>query len=149
MCSSNLNRFSSKMFFLGSGRGQGKGRKDCSFALSWMHRLTWDKTIPLFVVILRNGWICFFINLLIPWLAGTTITRQYGSSSTLLEHLWYTVIWVAWWIKAIIMTEQDRSRLGFFFFHFHFKWKQFWLPIRLSMLGIVECYTFSSCFLVC
>lgn len=35
------------------------GRKNCSFALSWVHRVTWDKTI-LFMVILWNGWICFF-----------------------------------------------------------------------------------------
>lgn len=145
MCSSNLNRFSSKAFS-GSGRGQGKGRKACSFVLSWVHRVTWDKTILLFVVILWNGWICYFINLLIPWLAGTTICRQYDSSSTLLEH---TVIWVTWWIRAIIIAAQDRSRLGFFAFHFHFKWKQFCLPIRPSVSGKVECYTFSSYFLVC
>lgn len=43
-----------------AGDREKEGRKDCSFALSWVHRVTWDKTIPLFVVILWNGWICFF-----------------------------------------------------------------------------------------
>lgn len=138
MWSSNLNRFSSKMLFSGSGRGQGKGRKEGRI----VHLLCPECTELLGTKQSLSLWwsyemvgYAFFINLLISWLVGTTICRQYGSPSTLLEHLCYTMIWVTWWIQAIIIAALDRSRLGVFAFHFHFKWKQFWLPIRPSMSG--------------
>lgn len=108
----------------------------------------WNKTIPLFVVTSLCCWICVFINLLIPWLAGKTISRQYGSFSILLEHLLYIV---------------DKCMVDKVNYHCSTKWinvRFFFSPLLslkvkmisgslLAMSGKAECYTFSSCFLAC
>lgn len=133
-------------------KGKEKGREwlFICFFLSQECAVIWNKTIPLFVVTSLCCWICVFINLLIPWLAGKTISRQYGSFSILLEHLLYIVVDVSSMVdKVNYHCSTKWINVSFFFSPLLSLKVKMISGFLLAMSGKAECYTFSSCFLAC
>lgn len=92
-CAAGTSVWFLRHYLLDWWKGKKKGENGCLFAfLSQECAVIWNKTITLFVLTSLRCWICIFINLLIPWLTGKTISRRYGLFSILLEHLLYTMV---------------------------------------------------------